>query len=356
MGYSWEDDSKGPEESGGHDYRSAREAYAGSSSGSRSGRSSSSDSSSRSERDSSSSRSSGSRSKRADHDFSSARGKTPHPSGRPEVAVKTESTHPVVVCVDHTGSCETEVKMILEKLPLLGKEVERYMPEHAICFSLIGDTTSDSYPFQVRDFDRGEALDEHIKALFPEGDGGDEPESYDLAAYYFANHCEMPNATKPIFIWVLDSTTREELRKEHVKKYIGDDVQSNSNLDSIELLKDLTKKFNVWVILKGSDRFWTKIYGSQAIVPMEDPRDIVELIIGIIAAEAGKFEDFEKRSSDRHSDRPDRVSRVMDSMRSAKMKSKAAESEGDGHSMRSGTSGIGSSAKSTKSMKSTKLV
>lgn len=344
MSYGWGDDS-GSSSSGrsrvssDDAFKSAREAYKepkSTSSGASRSRSSS-----RSETSSVASR--------RDHDFSSARGKTPAPIDRKKLAVSTESTHPIVVCIDHTGSFISEVQIVLEKLPLLDAEVKRYAPIHEICFALIGDTTSDSHPFQVRDFASGEALEAHIKALFPEGNGGDPPESYDLAAYYFYHHCEMPKAViKPIFIWVLDSDTRSDLEACHVKEYIGDDLQAD--LDSREMLKKLAEKFSVYVIYKGSDkRFWTKIYGTQNVILMEEPRDIVELIIGIVAGELGKYEDFAKRSSKRHSDKPDRVSRVMKSTHSLKEKSEAAKAE-DAKAI---TTGDGKSKKSLRSKKLT---
>lgn len=332
MSYSWGDDTgSSRSKKSGYDYRSARETYKETGSGSARMRSRPAE-----EED------------RKSHDFRSARGKTGAPISRAELAVKTESTHPVVVCIDHTGSFKTEVGIVLEKLPLLGVEVERYIPEYAICFSLIGDTTSDSFPFQVRDFDKGISLDTHIKALYPEGDGGDAPESYDLAAYYFTHHCEMPNAVKPLFIWVLDSNTRRYLAAKDIKNCIGDTVQSD--LDSGEVLKKLTDKFTVYVILKGSRSkgFWTDIVGDQNVIPLEEPRDIVEMIIGIVAGEVGEYEDFEKRSSKRHSDRPDRVSRVMKSTASVKAKSAASGSTEDGMKAETSEKSGGKSMRSKK--------
>lgn len=350
MGYSWGEDTgssggSGAKSGRGFDYESARRSYektGGGSSGARSSGSGGSSAKSRKDEED-----------RRDHDFSSAKGKTPSPIKRAELAVKTDSTHPGVICSDDTGSFIEEVQVILEKAPLLGAEVERYMPAYALCFALIGDTTTDIVPLQVRDFDKGSALDGHIKSLFPEGKGGDAEESYDLAAYYFTHHCEMPNAViKPLFIWILDETTRDKLKASDIRRYIGDDAQSN--LDSRDVLRKLAEKFTVYVIFKGSGSarsFWADIYGKQSIIDMEDPRDIVELIIGIYAGEAGKFEDFEKRSSKRHGDRPDRVSRVMKSTRSVKEKSKAAD---DGKGVKAETA----SKKSTsgKSLKSKKLV
>ena len=339
MSYGWGDDAGGEggtfsERPKGSDYESARGAYRGSSSSGSSGTGGSHRSSGESRRG---------------HDFRSAKGITPHPIDRKTLAVSTDSTHPMVLCADDTGSFINEIRIILEKLPLLGVEIERYVPGYALCLALAGDTTSDEQPLQVRDFDKGPALDDHIKALYPEGLGGDDPESYDLAAYYFFHHCEMPNAVKPLFSFILDSTTRSRLRAADVKRYIGDDVQSD--IDSVGILKKLTEKFTVYVILKDggrSHRFWAEIVGEQNIVPLSEPRDIVEMVIGIVAGEAGRYEDFEKSMGKRHADRPDRVSRVMESTKSSKMKSSGDSSKG-------GMMGAKSGSSSGKSMRSKPL-
>lgn len=322
MGYSWEDDSGssssgGMSRTGGEDFRSARKAY----------RDSTPKPDSRRSVGRSTARSSG-RSSRASHDFSSARGKTPAPIKRKNLAVSTKSTHPLVVCCDHTGSFRKEVGIILEKLPLLGNEAKRYMPQGEICFSLIGDARSDSFPLQVRDFKKGKPLDAELKQLWPEGDGGDTPESYDLAAYYFANHCEMPNATKPLFVWILDANTRDMLEADHIREFIGDDAQSD--LNSKDVLRRLSDKFEVYVLLKkgGPRGFWSSLYGADNVIDLDEPRDIIEMIIGILAGEAGEYEDFELRSGKRHSDRPDRVSRVKKSLRSVSAKSEGKGTDG----------------------------
>ncbi|MBT6690801.1 hypothetical protein HOB10_00505 [Candidatus Parcubacteria bacterium] len=217
----------------------------------------------------------------------------------------------------------------MEKLPLLGNEAKRYIPQGEICFSLVGDSAYDSFPLQVRDFKKGKPLDGELKKLYPEGGGGDSPESYDLAAYYFTHHCEMPNAVKPLFVWILDDKTRTNLEAAHVREHIGDDVQAN--LNSKEVLRRLADKFEVYVLFKKTSscrRFWTDIYGTDNVITLDKPRDIIEMIIGIVAGEAGEYEDFELRSGKRHSDRPDRVSRVKTSLRSVKDKSAGGGTDG----------------------------
>lgn len=342
MSYSWGDDSgdstiKSKSKSG-YDYGSARKAYGSSSSkeGSSSERSSLKSKSERTRSSTASARRSA---------YKSRRGRTPPPVGK---NLKTTSTHPIVVAVDVTGSMARWPAILFEKLALLGDEVKRYAPKYKISFTAFGDVYCDSYPLQVRDFASGKKLDEHVLALYPEGEGGDAPESHDMVAYFYLNHCNIDKAIKPIFIFITDVCSHRSLEASAIKRYTGDKAQSS--LDSVELLKKLGEKFSVYVLLKCLEdaAFWRKIYGAQKVKPIEEPRDVVELIIGLVAAELGELKDFEMRSSRRHADKPDRVKRVMKSVKSGTEKTDA---KSDGKAKKTAKKKT-----SKKSMKSKKLV
>ena len=250
--------------------------------------------------------------------------KTEPPVGKD---IQTDSTHPIVVATDVTGSMSMWPGLIFEKLPLLGKEVERYAPEYAISFCAFGDAYCDANPLQVRDFDHGEPLDIHVAELYPEGGGGDAPESHDLVAYYYLNHCKIDKAVKPIFFFITDTSSHNELRSSAISKYVGDKDQSKV-MDSVNLFKKLAEKFSVYVLLKDftyAKGYWTPIFGEQKVKPIEAPRDIVELLIAIVAGEMGELKDFEMRSSRRHSDKLDRVDRVMKSVRTGLSEKDPAE-------------------------------
>lgn len=338
MSYSWGDDSgssKSISASDGYDYKSARDAYKGSS---MAGSKPSSSASMRSTM--------GSDSISRAHDYKSRIGKTEAPVG---VDISTTSTHPIGVTIDVTGSMSTWPGIFFEKLPLLGKEVEHYAPDYAISFSVFGDARADSYPLQVRDFDSGKALDKHIAALYPEGNGGDAPEDPQLAAYYYLEHCKIDKAVKPFFFIITDVDAHDSISASSIKEYTGDTIQGDS-LSTKALLKKLGEKFSVYVLLKGrgSRSYWTDIYDTQRVKEVEEPRDIVELIIACIASEMGEIKDFEMRSSKRHADKPDRVSRVMKSVKA---------DEKDDASVDGKATKTGSKSKSkTTTVKSKKLV
>ena len=337
MSYSWGSDSGPPSipSSGGYDFGAARDAY-------------------RDEPIRPSSRSRRREDAKPSDALASRRGKTKAPVGK---NLSTKSTHPIVIAIDGTGSMSEWPGIILEKLPLLGKEIERYAPKYAISFCVFGDSQSeDKFPLQVRDFDSDKALDEHIGELYPEGGGGDTPESQGLVAYYYLNHCEIASAVKPIFIFVTDAPFHLAITKNEIHTYTGDEAQSDLNPKSV--MKKLSQKFTTYVVLKdygsgGSEDDWINIFDAQHVLPFKEPRDIVEVLIGIIAGEVGKYEDFEKRSSKRHTDMPERVSRVKASLKSVKLISKKiSDEEGAGKSKKIGaTKDAGG-----KTLKSKKLI
>ncbi len=318
MGYGWGDDSSSPSTSstGGHSHEEARKAYP---------KPVSTPKSSPSRSSSSSSRSSGfsKASTPVVSSIDSRRARASLPVGK---TVKSNSTHPLVIGCDHTGSMKKWPSIFIEKSALLGDEVARIAPDHEISFFLIGDGLCDTHAFQARDFASGPPLTDHLNCLYPEGGGGDSAESYALAAYYYLHHCEINNAVKPIFVMVLDDIDHGKLYSREIKKFTGDDT---TNLNSNEIFAELAKKFSVYIVLHGDHykSHWQAIFGEQHVVTMDEPRDIVEIIIGIISCELGAAKEFETRSKSRHSDRPDRISRVSKALTS--VREAAAASEGD---------------------------
>jgi hypothetical protein len=351
MGYSWEAEGSGGgmSSTGAADFGSARKAYKDESSGSGSRSRKSSDSGSGSRR----SESVGSKKSKDEESFKRSYpepepGATPRPLG---LTIATESTHPIVVLCDDTGSMDEWPIVIREKLALLGKEAERYAPDYALSFAFVGDTRCDRHGLQIHNFDKGPALEkDHLRKLYFEGNGGDNEESYGVAAYYYLKHSEIPKAVKPILIFILDATDHDDIQPREVREYIGDVL--NVPLSTKDVFKQLGKKYRVYIVsVHGNNReYWSDMVGAQHFIPIEEPRDVVEILIGIVAGELGEFKDFEMRSSGRHSDKPDRVSRVEESLKSVK---KTSEKMASGKAAAAGDAGVG---EKSKSMKSKKLV
>ena len=333
MSYSWGSDTGGSgsiKSDLGYDYASARAAYA--------------KSKPKSKRIPSEATSSTPKSVKGRH------GSIPPPVARDGDLVTT-STHPVVVSLDVTGSMSTWPNLILERLALLGKEIEHHAPNYALCISAFGNAEFDSDPIQVPEFESGPPLEKLVEKIYPEGGGVDGRQSSPLIAYYFLNHCKMDEAVKPIFFIITDAFCNNKITKTVVKRFIGDNIEED--LDPEDIIHKLQEIFSIFVILRqdACHEYWSGIVGHERVLPLHQPRDIIELIIGTVAKEVGELDDFISRASERHKDKPDRVERVMKSI----LKGKDDDTT-DPDSEESGKSSMVSKKMSSKSVKSEKLV
>jgi len=242
-------------------------------------------------------------------------------------SISTDSESPLVIACDVTGSMGEWPATIFSKLPYLEHEAKDYLGKGTeISFAAVGDCHSDSYPLQVRPFDKGPKLAQRLKELVIEGHGGDGiRESYDLAAVYYAHNAKMPKAIKPLFIFIGDESIYSRVGKNHAEQWayvtLGDATTSQ---DAFSALK---RKFEVYLIRKpyhssGGDtmsptdkeiyKTWAEHIGEDHIAPLPEAGRVVDVIFGILAKEAGRTEDFEKEITGRQ--RPSQVRTVMKSL------------------------------------------
>ena len=238
----------------------------------------------------------------------------PPPVGK-EIA--SSSPTPLVVAVDVTGSMGEWPGIIFQKLPVLYNEVKLHLPEADISFCAFGDANIDRVPLQVCDFQRGKALEPEINSLFPEGGGGGGvKESYELAAYFYARHCRLPLAKRALLVLCGDEGFYERLKVNTVKRFVGDTL--DADLDSYDVVAELRQRFQVYMLrvpyedpVKDAEIHdqWQRALGRQAVLRMDDPKRIVDCIIGLAAIEAEEQATFGKRLSIRQT--PEQVKQVM---------------------------------------------
>jgi rubrerythrin len=250
----------------------------------------------------------------------------------------TKANFPIVVAVDVTGSMKTWPQLIFEKLCILYNETLFFLPEQLkehfeISFTAIGDAYTDGYPLQITDFGQGFELDKNIKNLYPEGGGGGQArETYELTAYFYATHCEMPEALKkpkPMFIFIGDEGYYSKVNRGHIKKLIGDQ-NIKTDLISQEVFEELKKKFNVYILRveygnKDDEieihKSWEKVLGPEHVIMLKDPRRVVDTILGLIAATVDGFESFQERIEIRQT--PEQVKQVYSTLHGLKTEEKS---------------------------------
>lgn len=238
----------------------------------------------------------------------------PPPVGR---EIGTDSPTPLVIAVDVTGSMGQWPKVIFEKLPVLYNEVKIYLPEAEVSFVAVGDANVDRFPLQVCDFRKGKDLEECINSLCPEGGGGaGTKESYELAAYYYARHAKLKKGARALFVFCGDEGFYETLKVDMLRRMTGD--APPADLDARTVFSDLAAKFSVYNLRvpygneskdQEIQQQWEGILGKQMVLRLEDPRRIVDAIIGLAAVEVQDADGFSKRLGLRQT--PEQVEQVL---------------------------------------------
>lgn len=221
--------------------------------------------------------------------------------------ISTHSRSPIVFGLDVTGSMGEWVKIIYEKLPMFYGQImlQKYLEDPAISFCAIGDHEASFAPLQISPFSQGLEIDDQIKKLFLEGGGGgNSKESYELAAWFYLNKCELENSQFPFFFVTGDEVFFDKISKTALKKVIGIELDStivninndNTELSSIEAFKLLCKKFNVFHIRKsygdvGKDKEmskkWAEALGPERILDVQTPKACIDVVLGAIAITSG---------------------------------------------------------------------
>jgi hypothetical protein len=230
----------------------------------------------------------------------------------------TKSKAPLVIACDVTGSMGEWPGVIFSKLPYLDLEGKEYMgKDMKVSFAAIGDAYCDDYPLQIQPFCTGRTMEKNLKNLVIEGGGGGtSEESYDLAAVYYANCVVMPNAVKPVFIYIGDEGLYNDVDKQDAKKWAHTSLEKR--ISSKQALQDLQTKFSVYLIRKpygnsGSNTRssadlrihdqWADYIGADHISMLPKPDRVVDVIFGILAKEKDRVDYFKQEITERQTEK-----------------------------------------------------
>jgi hypothetical protein len=279
----------------------------------------------------------------AGHDFSSARRSYDAYVGRSYDAavtagkrtkdliaenVTTKSSSPLIIVIDETGSMGDWPATIFSKLPYLENEGKEYLgDDFEICFMAIGDAyCNEKYPLQVRPFAKGTELKDRLTELVIEGGGGGQTtETYELAALFAAEKIDLPNAVKPIMIFIGDEQCYNSISPDHAERLLG--IKLEKTLTTAAVFKKLKEKFSVYLVRKaygtaGDNSMsaddkritedWAQYLGHDHIANLPKADRVVDVIFGILAKESGRIAYFNHEIEDRQDD--DQVKTVYKSL------------------------------------------
>lgn len=272
--------------------------------------------------------------------------------------LKTDSEYPIIIGIDTTGSMAEWPKIFFDKLPLLYKEAIKYFPECSISFQAINDFYADGedVALQPAPFGKGAELDELIANLYPYGGGGGNGgESYEIFAAY-NSFLEAPNAKiKPIAIILGDEPLFEYVPEEVSKQYRI--YEGSKKVTTKKVFDKLRKVCEVFLVRKpyygfGQDEpvmaNWEKFGGfdRERIINIQDPKRVVDVILGIFGVLTNKVESFEEELTGRQDKK--QVTEVLNSLKLLKTNYYDSKNPLD---QKSKTVDIGQKSQKTKGLK-----
>ncbi|MCS7480306.1 hypothetical protein ACFFQW_41710 [Umezawaea endophytica] len=205
---------------------------------------------------------------------------------------------PIAVLFDVTGSMGSVPKIMQGKLGKLHGLLQRkgYLADPQLMFGGIGDADSDRVPLQVGQFESDNRMDDQLRDIFLEGNGGGQKsESYELAAYFVARHVVtdawQKRGRKGYLFLIGDELNKPRLEARHIRRIIGDDIAQD--IDPVSVYRELARKWNVYFILPNQSSYynddaigehWRQILG-QNFLKLDDPGAVCELIAATIGVE-----------------------------------------------------------------------
>ncbi|MEW6277700.1 MAG: hypothetical protein AB1758_03680 [Candidatus Eremiobacterota bacterium] len=215
----------------------------------------------------------------------------------PAKTIHSTSKNPLIIAVDVTGSMAHWPFEIFDRLPLLYNTLSQYRPDLEVCFAAIGDAHCDRWPLQVTTFSQGFNLESQLKAIYGEGGGGCEPESYELFAFWVNRHVRLVQTDeKPFLIVFGDAPMHPRVQPAQVRAVMGDRLDRER--DAVDEWRSVAARFNTWFLRrKGTvgdriDAQWSKALGQQNILHIDDEQRAVDYAMGLIARQWGRGEDF----------------------------------------------------------------
>jgi hypothetical protein len=207
----------------------------------------------------------------------------------------------IAVIFDVTGSMGSIPVTLQKKLAELMNLLIRkgYVEHPQILFGAVGDATCDRAPLQIGQFESGIEMEDDLARFYLEGGGGgQQTESYELAAYFMARHtaidCFEKRGEKGYLFLIGDEQYYPAVSRRQVEAFIGDKLEAD--LPTPALFKELQRTYEVFFLIPkgasnsgdtGIERSWKKLLG-QNVLSLDDPSAVCETIALTIGLAEGK--------------------------------------------------------------------
>jgi len=231
-------------------------------------------------------------------------------------ALNPNST-PIILAFDVTGSMghiakqmaregiKTTIEQILDRKPV--------SDPHIMVMGVGDAEAGDKAPLQVSQFETDTKIIEQLSQIYLEGGGGcNDHESYNMPWYFAATKtkidCFEKRGKKGILFTMGDEEPAMVLRRQDVKKYIGDDLQYD--IPTSELLALVQQKYDIFHIVVeegnyastiGADKVvanWNNVLGQGHVIRLQDHTKLPEVIVSTLQVHAGENIDDVTKSWD----------------------------------------------------------
>jgi hypothetical protein len=204
---------------------------------------------------------------------------------------------------DVTGSMGHIPRVLQGKLAkLMDVIIEKAgVKDSQILVGAIGDTHTDTYPFQVGQFESDNRFDEQLRSIILEGGGGGQDmESYGLAYRFAAHHTATDSfekrGKKGYIFTVGDEEPTRIIRASAIANFLSGGAQADMSAE--ELLDMVSKSYHVFHLMveQGNHmkwgsrnqviKAWTDLLGQRALL-LSDYTKMSEVIVSAIQVNEG---------------------------------------------------------------------
>lgn len=210
---------------------------------------------------------------------------------------------PIAVLFDVTGSMGKVPRIMQTKLGQLHALLQQggYVTDPQIMFGGIGDAQTDRVPLQVGQFESDNRMDDQLRTIFLEGNGGGQKsESYELATYFIARHTVsdawQKRGRKGYLFIVGDEMNKPVLTAAHLRQVLGEPAYDD--VDVRELYREVQQRWHTYFILPRQShyyddeqvrRHWRVLLGERMLL-LEEPAAVCELIAVTIGLMEGAID------------------------------------------------------------------
>lgn len=207
---------------------------------------------------------------------------------------------PIIVGFDSTGSMSSVPRTVQRRLPTLFTLLleKGYATDPQIAVSTYGDATCDRVPLQFSQFESDNRIDDNVDKLYLEGGGGgNSGETSQLLLYYAAHHTAtdaLEKRGKKGYLFLIADERQVDVDGRIIKDVIGD-AQPLGDISMEGIANAVSEKWNVFVLLidnysarmQKSEEFYSRLFGPDSVIIVQDPEYITETIASIIGFEEG---------------------------------------------------------------------